>query len=85
MKAFLMFTGQDFDLERKPPWNAEALIQDLELTTLFNAIARGDEFLFEVAKSAVLSGLYTDLNTVLYRQNVLKGLLEKPFCHQGYL
>ena len=85
MKAFLLYKGQDFDRTEKPPWNAETLIQDLELNTLFKAMAGGDEFLFSVARSAVLSGLYTDVNTVLYRQNILKRLLGKPPHRQGDL
>jgi hypothetical protein len=79
MKAFLMYKDQDFDLQRKLPSNEQALTQDLELTTLFNAMALGDTLLFEVAKSAVLSGLNNDLNTILYRQNILKDCLKNPF------
>ncbi len=75
MKAFLMYKDQDFDLERQLPGNEQALIQDLELNTLFNVMALGDNFLFEVAKKALLSGL-NDLNTILYRQNILKDCLE---------
>jgi DNA mismatch repair ATPase MutS len=76
MKAFLMYKDQDFDLKRKSPPNEQALTQDLELNTLFNAMALGDEFLFEVAKKAVLSGLNNDLDTILYRQNILKDCLK---------
>lgn len=78
MKVFLMHQDQDFDLERKPPWNHQALIQDLELNTLFSAMAFHDKFLFEVAKSGVLSGLRNDLETILYRQDVLKDCLKNP-------
>jgi DNA mismatch repair ATPase MutS len=78
MKAFLMFKDRDFDLQRKLPSNEQALTQDLELNTLFNAMALGDEFLFEVAKKAVLSGLNNDLDTILYRQNILKDCLKNP-------
>jgi len=78
MKAFLMFKDCDFDLKRKLPWNEQVLTQDLELNTLFNAMAHGDEFLFEVAKKAVLSGLDNDLNTILYRQDILKDSLKSP-------
>lgn len=75
MKALLMYKDHDFDLQRKLPWNEKALTQDLELNTLFNAMALGDEFLFEVAQKAVLSSL-NDLDTILYRQDVLKDCLK---------
>lgn len=78
MKAFLMYKGRNFDLEQELPWNEQALTQDLELNTLFNAMALGDEFLFEVSKAAVLSGLNNDLETMLYRQNILKDCLKNP-------
>ena len=78
MKAFLMYKDQDFDLKRKLPSNEEALIQDLELNTLFNAMAQGDTFLFAVAKRAVLSGVNNGRDTILYRQNILKDCLKNP-------
>ena len=52
MKAFLMHRDRDFELEAELPANEEALTQDLELTTLWSAMAAGDEFLFEVAKTS---------------------------------
>jgi len=75
MKGFLMYKDQDFDLQRKLPENEQALTQDLELNTLFDAMALGDKFLFEVAKKAVLSSL-NDPDTILYRQNILKDCLK---------
>jgi len=75
MKAFLMYEDQDFDLQRQLPPNEQALTQDLELNKLFNAMARGDKFLFEVAKKAVLCGL-NDPDTIIYRQNILKDCLK---------
>ena len=75
MKAFLMFDKSNFSLQQKLPWNEKDLIQDLELSTLFNAMAQGDDFIFEVAKKAVLSGIYIDVNTILYRQDILSDSL----------
>jgi DNA mismatch repair ATPase MutS len=75
MKAFLMYRDRDFDPQRKLPSNEQALTQDLELNTLFNAMALGDGFLFEVAKKAVLSSI-NDVDTILYRQNILKDCLK---------
>jgi len=76
MKAFLLYRDRDFDLQQKLPWDEQALIQDLELDTLFSAMAREDRFLFEVANKAVLAGLNNDPDTILYRQNILKDCLK---------
>ena len=73
------------DLERKkepgpvlaPAGNDGVLTQDLELATLWNAMAGGDEFLFETAKRVVLSGL-TDPDAIVYRQQVLRDCMEHP-------
>ena len=74
MKAFLMYRDRDFDLQQKFPPHEETLTQDLELNTLFSAMALGDKLLFEVAKKAVLSSL-DDVDTILYRQDVLRDCL----------
>ena len=79
MKAFLMYEDQDFDLKRPLPSNEGALMQDLELATLLNAMALGDTFVFEVAKAAILTGLTNDPSTILYRQNIFKDCLKNPF------
>jgi MutS domain V len=60
-----------------PTGNDAVLTQDLELQTLWNAMAAGDEFLFEMAKRAVLSSL-TDPDAIIYRQQVLADCLEHP-------
>jgi DNA mismatch repair ATPase MutS len=66
---------QALNLEQLLPWNEKALRQDLGLDVLFNAMAVGDNFLFEAVKVAVLSGV-TDLDTILYRQHVLLDCLK---------
>jgi hypothetical protein len=75
MKAFLMYRDRDFDLKENPPPNAEELAQDLELETLFQFMAAGDEFLLGVARSAVLASL-PEPQAVLYRQQILADSLE---------
>ncbi|HXY48377.1 MAG TPA: hypothetical protein VEI01_02920 [Terriglobales bacterium] len=64
-------------------WNAPALVQDLELDVLLRSIAAGDEFIFNVARQALLLGLNTDLDTVLYRQAILKDCLKNPTVVRG--
>jgi DNA mismatch repair ATPase MutS len=83
MKAFLMYPDRDFDVKQKPPWNDQALLQDLELTTLLNAIAQNDEFLFEAAKSVVFSARTADVRAILYRQDILKDCLRNSLIVRG--
>jgi MutS domain V len=60
-----------------PTGNDAVLTQDLELVTLWNAMAAGDEFLFETAKRAILSPL-ADPDAIVYRQQVLTDCLDHP-------
>ena len=55
MKAFLMHRDRDVDLKSELPLGAEAVIQDLDLDTLLAAMAAEGEFLWGVARRAVLS------------------------------
>jgi hypothetical protein len=77
MKVFLMHRDRDVDLEPALPPNQDALTQDLELTTLFEAMAAGDQFLFDVARRTVLASL-GDPRAISYRQQVLADCLEHP-------
>jgi len=88
MKVFLMYPDRDFKVERVEqkfphkqvlliPKEKAALIQDLELETLLNAMAHGDEYLFDVAKQALLSSLDSP-DIVCYRQAILKDCLKHP-------
>lgn len=65
-------------LERGLSKQERALVQDLELNVLFNAMANGDNLLFEVARKAVLAGSANDVETVEYRQQVLRDCLSNP-------
>jgi hypothetical protein len=71
MKAHLMYRDRDFDLARELPPEADALIQDLELSTLFTVMAGADKWLADVVPKAVLASS-TDRDTILYRQQVLQ-------------
>jgi hypothetical protein len=77
VKAFLMHRDRDFDLEHELPPHAGALTQDLELDVLLGAMARGDPFLLEVSRQALLSSL-TDADAIIYRQQVLADCLRQP-------
>ncbi len=75
MKAFLMYRDRDFDPDEKLPPNADALMQDLELNTLLEAMARGDEFVFAICRQALLTGL-DDPEAIRYRQDILRDCLK---------
>jgi DNA mismatch repair ATPase MutS len=64
-------------------WNAPDLTKDLELNTLLRAMAGADEFVLEVAQQALLSGLRNDLDTILYRQAILRDCLKNPVVVRG--
>jgi DNA mismatch repair ATPase MutS len=68
----------EFDPRAGLPWNAEALTADLALNTLFNAMARDDDWVFEVAKKVILAGVKGDLETIRYRQRILQDCLNQP-------
>jgi DNA mismatch repair ATPase MutS len=62
---------------RAAPTSDDLLAQDLELATLWEAMAAGDEFLLETAKRVVLSSL-TEPEAIEYRQDVLADCLRHP-------
>jgi DNA mismatch repair ATPase MutS len=77
MKTFLMYRDHNFELQQRASPNEEALIQDLELDALFDAMANGDKFMRDVARRAVLSSL-TDVDSILFRQSILRDCLKNP-------
>lgn len=77
MKAHLLYEDQDFDFTAPLPDNHRDLIQDLELTTLFDAMALGDKFLFDVSMRVALAGL-GDPAAIVYRQHVLADCIAEP-------
>jgi hypothetical protein len=72
-----MHRDHDFDLQDALPPNEAELVHDLDLNTLFTAMANRDEFLYRVSKIAVLSGL-SDPDDIAYRQQVLVDCLAHP-------
>jgi DNA mismatch repair ATPase MutS len=76
MKAFLMHKEKDFELHENLSSSEQDLLQDFELETLLTGIACGDEFLFVIAKWAFMTAIHNDLETILYRQAILKDCLK---------
>ena len=64
-----MHAQRDFVLEGRLPRHAAALVQDLALQPLFDAMARGDAGVAEVVRRALLEPL-TDPAAIVYRQAV---------------
>lgn len=77
MKTLLMNRDRAFDPEPELPPNAEALAGDLELQSLLDAMADGDQFLFDVARKAIYNGLDRP-EDIAYRQDALKDALREP-------
>lgn len=67
-----------FDPRAGLPWNADALTTDLGLTTVFEAMARDDDCVFEVARKVLLASVQGDLETIRYRQAILQDCLAHP-------
>ncbi len=78
MKTHLLYRGRDFDWEEALPANHEALVQDLNLETLFGAMSGEDEYLHDVVRRVMLKGLGDDLETVQFRQAILQDCLRNP-------
>lgn len=77
MKTRLMFDDRDFQLEHKERVGEQDLIADLELATLWDAMAVGDELVNASARTAMLAGL-TTVDQIRYRQAVLTDCLRQP-------
>jgi DNA mismatch repair ATPase MutS len=82
MKAYLLYRDRDFDWQEQPPWGAKELIQDLGLQTLFDAMAKGDKFLLEATRK-VLQSSVSDLDTIVYRQEILRDCLANGAVVRG--
>ncbi len=72
-----MHPDQDFAPGADLPANADDLLRDLGLEAVLSAMARGDAFLLEISRSALLSSL-TDPARILYRQRILADCLAAP-------
>jgi hypothetical protein len=77
VKVYLLHRDRDFNFGADLPSWHEDLSQDLELTTLLNAMAAGDRFLLDVAGKVLLAWL-TDPEPIRYRQRILADCLAQP-------
>jgi len=76
MKVFLLNPAQDVDLEQPLRVFASDLHADLGLEVLFQTMAAGDDFFADVVKKVVLSAQENDLETIIFRQEILKDCLK---------
>lgn len=77
MKAFLMFSNKDFNPQTPLPANTPDLLSDLEISTLLNAMAKGDKYIYEICKTAFLTNLQ-DTDEIKYRQEIMQDCLNNP-------
>ncbi len=76
MKPWLLFADRDLPDDPPPP-GIEAVAQDLNLETIYAAMAAGDPFLHEVVRRVVSASL-RDPSEILYRQAILADCLAAP-------
>lgn len=74
MKARLMLTDTDFQIQREARVGEEDLIADLELDVLWQSMAAGDEIVLESVRTAILEPL-ADPVQIRYRQAILEDCL----------
>ncbi len=77
MNVYLMFKDKDFNFEKNLPLQSEEVAKDLGVDILLNYMSNGDEFVYNVSKKSLLSPL-EDIDTILYRQNILKDCIKNP-------
>jgi len=75
MKALLMHRNRDADREPLPEDAGAQIADDLNLDTLFSAMAGNDRYLFETVRKIILTSVENDADTILYRQAVLQDCL----------
>ncbi|MFC4328076.1 hypothetical protein ACFPC0_09560 [Streptomyces andamanensis] len=77
MRARLLHRDRDPAWDTAPGPQEDDLTRDLDLGTLYAAMADGDAFLYECARRVMMSPL-TDPEEIRYRQDVLADCLRQP-------
>jgi hypothetical protein len=72
-----MFRDADFDVHQPLPANADDLAHDLDLHTLIEAMAQGDDLVWSASRVALLDGLASP-DGIKYRQQVLDDCARNP-------
>jgi len=79
LRIHLMSTSGSFSLKERDPWNSEALIRDLDLLPLIEAMGGGDSFVKEVSRKALLLGAQgLSLEDIRFRQEAMRDALKNP-------
>jgi DNA mismatch repair ATPase MutS len=78
VKALLMHSDRDFDVQRPLPVQAEIVRRDLALDTLLAAMADDDELISKTACNALLNACVDDADSIRYRQAVVRDAIAHP-------
>lgn len=78
MNVFLLYPDRDFDTAHELPWNEQSICEDLELDILFSAMAGEDTLIYSIVKTALLTGMENDRDTLIYRQQIIKDCIDHP-------
>ncbi len=77
MNVNLLSSDPSYRLPEDLPWNVEDLEKDLDLVTIYNAMAGNDRYVFDVCRRAIMNSI-TNRETIVYRQGVLQDALDNP-------
>lgn len=77
MRVHLMSPSIDFDPDQEPPEQAEDLIADLQLEPVLATMAAGDKFLYDIARTAILTAA-PSVADIVYRHEVLRDCERHP-------
>ncbi|WP_129408351.1 MutS-related protein [Marinitoga lauensis] len=77
MKVYLLYKNMNFNVDTKLPENYDELIVDFRLEPIFKAMSLNDDLVEKVSKKVILS-YEKDIDTILYRQNIIKDCLKNP-------